>query len=52
MRHVNLETLANGAFSVQVNRAFKEVTENIQDPNTDASGLAEELERYHITVIA
>lgn len=36
MRHVNLETLANGAFSAQVNRAFKEVTENIQDPNTDA----------------
>ena len=37
MRHMNLETLANGAFSVQVNRALKEVAENIQDPNTDAS---------------
>lgn len=34
---MNLETLANGAFSVQVNRALKEVAENIQDPNTDAS---------------
>lgn len=37
MKHMNLETLANGAFSVQVNRALKEVAENIQDPNTDAS---------------
>lgn len=39
MKHMNLETLANGAFSVQVNRALKEVAENIQDPNTDASSV-------------
>lgn len=37
MQHINLETLANGAFSVQVNRAIQEVAENIQDPNTEAS---------------
>lgn len=37
MTHVNLETLANGAFSVQVNRAIEEVAENIQNPNTEAS---------------
>lgn len=35
MQHINLETFANGAFSAQVNRAIKEVTENIQDPNTE-----------------
>lgn len=37
MRHFNLEEFANGAFTEQVNRALKEVTENIQDPNTDAT---------------
>lgn len=36
MKHINLETFANGAFSAQVNRAIEEVTKNIQDPNTDA----------------
>ena len=36
MRHINLETFANGAFTAQVNRAIEEVTKNIQDPNTDA----------------
>lgn len=35
MKHINLETFANGAFTAQVNRAIKEVTENIQDPNTE-----------------
>ena len=35
MKHINLETFANGAFSAQVNRALEEVTKNIQDPNTD-----------------
>lgn len=35
MRHINLEELANGAFSAQVNRAIEEVTKNIQDPNTE-----------------
>ena len=37
MKHINLETFANGAFSAQVNRAMEEVTKNIQDPNTDAA---------------
>ena len=35
MKHINLETFANGAFSAQVNRAMEEVTKNIQDPNTE-----------------
>lgn len=29
MKHINLETFANGAFTAQVNRAFREVIENI-----------------------
>lgn len=36
MKHINLETFANGAFTAQVNRAIEEVTKNIQDPNTEA----------------
>lgn len=36
MKHINLETFANGAFTAQVNRALEEVTENVQDPNTEA----------------
>lgn len=36
MKHINLETFANGAFTARVNRAFREVIENIQDPNTEA----------------
>lgn len=35
MKHVDLEKFANGAFSAQVNRAIEEVTENIQNPNTE-----------------
>ena len=35
MQHLNMEKLAGGAFSEQVNRAIEEVTMNIQDPNTD-----------------
>lgn len=37
MRHINLEEFANGAFTEQINRELKKVTENIQDPNTDAT---------------
>ena len=37
MKHINLETFANGAFTAQVNRAMEEVTKNIQDPNTEPS---------------
>lgn len=36
MKHVNLEQFANGEFTTQVNRALEQVTDNIQDPNTDA----------------
>ncbi len=36
MKHINLETFANGAFTEQVNRELESVTRNIQDPNTDA----------------
>lgn len=38
MKHINLETFANGAFTAQVNRAMEEVTKNVQDPNTEARG--------------
>ena len=36
MKHFNLEELAGGKLSVQLNKALEKVTENIQDPNTDA----------------
>ena len=36
MEHINLETFAGGAFTVQMNRAMEKVMKNIQDPNTDA----------------
>ena len=34
MKHINLETFANGAFTAQVNRAMEEVTKNIQAGTT------------------
>ena len=37
MKHIDLETFASGSFTAQVNRAIEEVTENIQNPNTDAT---------------
>lgn len=37
MKHIDLESFAGGAFTTQVNRALEEVTNNIQDPNTDAT---------------
>ena len=36
MKHFNLEEFAGGKLSVQLNKALEMVTENIQDPNTDA----------------
>lgn len=36
MEHFNMEEFANGAFTEQINRELKKVTENIQDPNTEA----------------
>ena len=36
MKHFNLEEFARGKLSVQLNKALEKVTENIQDPNTDA----------------
>ena len=36
MNHFNLEEFAGGKLSVQLNKALEKVTENIQDPNTDA----------------
>ena len=36
MKHINMEEFANGAFTVQANRAMEKVMKNIQDPNTDA----------------
>ena len=32
MKHINLENLANGAFTAQVNRAIEEVTKNTRTP--------------------
>lgn len=43
MKHINLETFANGAFTAQVNRAIEEVTKNIQDPNTEPGAAGEQL---------
>lgn len=37
MQHINMEEFANGAFTQQINRELVKVTENIQDPNTDAA---------------
>lgn len=34
MSKVNLETFAGGALQEKFDRAFKEVVENMQDPNT------------------
>ena len=36
MKHFNLEEFAGGKLSVQLNKALEKVTENIQNPNTDA----------------
>lgn len=36
MKHFNLEELAGGKLSVQLNKALEKITENVQDPNTDA----------------
>lgn len=36
MKHFNLEEFAGGKLLVQLNKALEKVTENIQDPNTDA----------------
>lgn len=37
MNHIDMEKFANGAFTAQINRELAKVTENIQDPNTDAT---------------
>ena len=37
MKHMDMEKFANGAFTSQINRELEKVTENIQDPNTDAT---------------
>ena len=36
MKHLNLEEFAGGKLSVQLNKALEKITENVQDPNTDA----------------
>lgn len=37
MKPINMEEFAGGAFSAQINRELRKATENIQDPNTDAT---------------
>lgn len=39
--HVNLETLARGAFAEKINEALLEVAANIQNPNTDPTAKRE-----------
>lgn len=36
MKHINLEQFVGGKLSVQLNKALEKITENVQDPNTDA----------------
>ena len=36
MKHIVLEQFAGGKLSVQLNKALEKITENVQDPNTDA----------------
>lgn len=36
MKHINLEQFAGGKLLVQLNKALEKITENVQDPNTDA----------------
>lgn len=36
MKHFNLEEFAGEKLSVQLNKALEKITENVQDPNTDA----------------
>ena len=36
MKHFNLEEFTGGKLSVQLNKALEKITENVQDPNTDA----------------
>lgn len=36
MKHFNLEEFAGGKLSVQLNKVLEKITENVQDPNTDA----------------
>ena len=36
MKHIDLEQFAGGKLSVQLNKALEKITENVQDPNTDA----------------
>lgn len=36
MKHINLEQFAGRKLSVQLNKALEKITENVQDPNTDA----------------
>lgn len=35
--HINLDTLAGGAFAEKLNEALMQVAENIQNPNTEAT---------------
>lgn len=35
--NINLETLAGGAFAEKLNEALMQVSENIQNPNTEAT---------------
>jgi hypothetical protein len=37
MNKINLDEYANGALSVQINRALETITNNIKDPNTEAT---------------
>ena len=36
MKQIDVEQFAGGKLSVQLNKALEKITENVQDPNTDA----------------
>ena len=46
MQHLNMEKFANGAFTAQINRELEKVTQNIQDPNTDATAKRKRSEEH------
>ena len=46
MKHINLEQFAGGKLSVQLNKALEKITENVQDPNTDA----QKVRKIHVSI--
>ena len=47
MKHIDLEQFAGGKLSVQLNKALEKITENVQDPNTDAQVVTLHMEKHY-----